>query len=272
MDPTPPDKTPRGWSEVATAYDRVIAPRFVPFAEDALRAIQARPGMRLLDVAAGPGTLALPAARLGARVSAVDFAPGMVEQLRERARSEKLDVEALEMDAHALRFPDGAFDAACSAFGVMFFHDRVKALREMRRVLAPGGRVGILTWSEPARSGFFALFAEALARAIPDAPRAQAPPTPFSMGEPAMVQGVLRKAGFARAQARRVAHEMDLGAPETAWPDFLETNPVIPALVAQLGQERAPALRGAVEDVFRERARDGRVRVQAEAILGTAER
>lgn len=264
----PLDKTPEGWSDVAGAYDDVLTPRFAPFAELALRETGLQQGERVLDVAAGGGALALAAARRGARVVATDFAPGMVERLAARARDEKLDVEALVMDAHALRIPDASFDAAYSAFGVMFFNDRVKALHEMRRVLRPDGRAAILTWSTPERSGFFRLFGEAMARALPESAPAAEPPTPFTMGEPDIVAETLRSASFERVQARRLVRTMRVGTPESAWNDFARTNPVVPELLAHIGEEHAPALQKALEEVYREHAVDGVVHVEAEAILG----
>ncbi|HET6405922.1 MAG TPA: methyltransferase domain-containing protein [Candidatus Thermoplasmatota archaeon] len=257
---------------MARAYDEVVTPRFAPFSEAALEATKLAPGERALDVASGPGALALAAARAGARVVATDFAPAMVERLRERADREKLEVDAREMDGHALRFDDASFDAAYCVFGLMFFHDRVGALREMRRVLRPGGRVGIVTWSTPERSGFFGLFAQAFERALPDLPPAAEPPTPFSMGDPELVERVLREAGFASVKARRVVREMDLGSAQRAWADFTTTNPVVPAMLAHVGEENVPRLRRALEDVFRERERGGTVRVDAEAVLATAQR
>lgn len=268
----PPDKTPGGWSDVARAYDDIITPRFAPYSVAALDAVGLRPGERVLDVAAGTGALALEAARQGAHVVATDFASGMVARLAERAVAHKLDVEALEMDAQELRFPDASFDVVGCAFGVMFFEDRVKALREMRRVLRPAGRLALLTWGAPEHSGFFRLFAQALARAVPDMPEGDGPPTPFTMGEPSLVRAPLEQAGFSRIEVRAIRHAMDLGPPERAWNDMISTNPVIPALLARLPADAAPKVRAALEEVYRENEREGHVVTQAEAMLATATR
>jgi SAM-dependent methyltransferase len=264
----PPDKTPAGWSDVAHAYERVIQPRFEPYAADALRVVRLAPEERLLDLAAGSGTLALQAARVGARVTATDFAPNMVARLKARAAAEKLPVDARVMDAHRLDLPDASFDVVTCAFGVMFFTDRPRAYAEMRRVLEPGGRVAILTWGPPERAGFFRLFQEAFQRALPDFPRPPGPPTPFTMGDPELVARELRDAGFRQVEAKPVTHEQDLGAPEDAWRDLTTTNPVVPAMLAKLDDAQKRKLREALEAVAREHA-DGRGRVRAlsEAVL-----
>jgi SAM-dependent methyltransferase len=101
----------------------------------------------VLDVGAGTGTLACAAAGRVAHVTAVDFSPGMLEQLRERAAREGLtNVDTMVMDAQSLAFPDASFDAAFSLFAFMFVPDRARAFRELHRVLRPGGRVLVATW------------------------------------------------------------------------------------------------------------------------------
>ena len=86
----------------------------------------------LLDVAAGPGTLALQAARRGARVTATDFSPAMVETLRARASSEGLSGITTEVaDGQNLPFPNASFDVACSMFGLFIFPDRARGFAEL---------------------------------------------------------------------------------------------------------------------------------------------
>ena len=89
--------------------------------------------VRLLDVAAGTGVLALEAARRGAEV-ATDFAPGMVEVMRRRFAGEGLDTRAEVMDGQALSLHDQSFDIGTSTFGLIFFPDPLAGLRELRRV------------------------------------------------------------------------------------------------------------------------------------------
>lgn len=106
------------------------------------------PGNRVLDVATGPGYLALAAASIvGASGQAVgiDLSPEMVERAKGRARREGLAAEFLQASAQQLPFPDGSFDAVVSRLAVHHLPGEVKdeATAEMRRVLAPGGRVVI---------------------------------------------------------------------------------------------------------------------------------
>src|SRR5690606_11409635 len=116
----------------------------------------------VLDVAAGSGALSLPAARLGARVLAVDISPGMVERLAARARAEGLaNLETRVMDGHALELEDNTFDLAASQFGVMLFPDLPRGLSEMARVTRPGGRVLVVTFGPFEQVEFIGFFIRA---------------------------------------------------------------------------------------------------------------
>src|SRR5829696_10244936 len=79
---------PEAWDAIAEGYDRYVAPQEIDLANEALVLVGLEPGERFLDVAAGPGGLSLPAARLGARVLATDWSPAMIERFQARVREE----------------------------------------------------------------------------------------------------------------------------------------------------------------------------------------
>ena len=111
------------------------------------RAIDIHPCERVLDVAAGSGNAALAAARRGARVTATDFLPQLLETAARRADAEGLDLETQVADAQCLPFADGAFDVVLSTFGVMYAADQSRAAAELLRVCRPGGRIGLTAWT-----------------------------------------------------------------------------------------------------------------------------
>ncbi len=104
-----------------------------------------QPGDRVLDACCGTGDLALEAERQGGQVIGLDFS----ERMLERARSKSQTVEWLQGDLLALPFEDGSFDAATVGFGVRNVADLELGLRELRRVLRPGGRLAILEITQP---------------------------------------------------------------------------------------------------------------------------
>lgn len=130
-----------------------VAKRFVPAAEKLVAACDVGVGDRVLDVAAGDGNVAVAAAETGARVTATDFAPTLLEAGRARTESMGLDIRWEEADAEALPYPDGMFDAVTSAFGLMFAPRPEVAIAEAFRVTAPGGVVGLTAWTPDGFTG-----------------------------------------------------------------------------------------------------------------------
>jgi demethylmenaquinone methyltransferase / 2-methoxy-6-polyprenyl-1,4-benzoquinol methylase len=147
------DKQPSAVSgmfdEVARGYDRTNA--IMSLGNDALwrivtvRAIGAKPGERVLDIAAGTGTSSAAIARTGAEVVALDFSAGMIAE----GRRKHPDLEFVEADAERLPFDDATFDAVTISFGLRNVANPQTALAEMYRVLKPGGRVVICEFSHP---------------------------------------------------------------------------------------------------------------------------
>ncbi|WP_324643919.1 class I SAM-dependent methyltransferase [Pseudarthrobacter sp. LT1] len=106
-----------------------------------------RPRQRVLDVAAGTGNAAIPAAMMGAKVVASDLTPELFEAGRKEAANRGVSLEWQEGDAEALPFGDAEFDAVMSCIGVMFAPHHQAAADELLRVCKPGGSIGLLSWT-----------------------------------------------------------------------------------------------------------------------------
>ena len=130
-----------GWAHFAPleAVTTPPAARLVQFA-----AVQA--GQRLLDVGCGTGVVAITAARQGARVSAIDLTPQLLERARENARTARVHVDWHEGDAEKLPFKDADFDVVLSQFAHIFAPRPEVVMAEMLRVLKPGGTIAFSTW------------------------------------------------------------------------------------------------------------------------------
>jgi demethylmenaquinone methyltransferase/2-methoxy-6-polyprenyl-1,4-benzoquinol methylase len=127
------------------------------------QAVDARPGERVLDLAAGTGTSSVPFQQAGASVVACDFSMGMLEVGRQR--NPGLDFAA--GDATKLPFRDDAFDAVTISFGLRNVADTTAALRELHRVTKPGGRLLVCEFSHPTFAPFRTVYLEYLMRALP---------------------------------------------------------------------------------------------------------
>lgn len=137
-------------------------------------AVGVRQGQRVLDVAAGTGSSALPAARRGADVTATDLTPELLDVGRAAAAQEGLPLTFEVADAGQLPYGDGAFDVVLSCIGVMFAPHHQAAADELVRVCRPGGTVGVLSWTP---DGFIGqLFATMKPYAPPPPPGASPAP------------------------------------------------------------------------------------------------
>jgi ubiquinone/menaquinone biosynthesis C-methylase UbiE len=136
-------------------------------------ASEVAPGDRVLDVAAGTGNAAIPAALAGARVVASDLTPELLEAGRLLAAGRGADLEWKEADAEALPFDDGAFDVVTSCLGVMFAPHHQASADELVRVCRPGGRIGLLSWTP---EGFIGQMFAAMRPFVPAPPPGAQPP------------------------------------------------------------------------------------------------
>jgi len=124
-----------------------IAKSYASGPKEFIHGLNLEPGMRVLDVACGTGGLTLPAARLGAVVTGVDIAPNLIEQARENAKREGLNVQFDEGDAENLPYEDGSFDAVVTMFGAMFAPRPEQTAAELKRVCRPGGFIAMANWT-----------------------------------------------------------------------------------------------------------------------------
>ncbi len=170
------DKEPRDvaamFDEVAERYD--LTNDVLSLGQDrrwrraVLTAVDAKPGERVLDLAAGTGTSSVPFALAGATVVPCDFSVGMLE-VGKRARP-RLPFAA--GDATQLPFADETFDAVTISFGLRNVHDFARGLTEMLRVTRRGGRLVVCEFSQPTNPAFRTVYTEYLMKALPSVARA----------------------------------------------------------------------------------------------------
>lgn len=124
-----------------------IAEHMEGIAEDFARHVHVSAGDRVLDVACGSGNVSLPLARMGADVTGVDIAPNLLQTARQRAEAANLSITFDEGDAESLPYADASFDVVVSMFGAMFAPRPELVVKEMARVLKPGGRIAMANWT-----------------------------------------------------------------------------------------------------------------------------
>ncbi|OBF36828.1 hypothetical protein A5724_12600 [Mycobacterium sp. ACS1612] len=155
-------------------YPAVAAELIPALGPELVRTTGVKPGDRVLDVAAGSGNAAIPAAQAGAIVTASDLTPELFDTGRRIAAERGVELEWVEADAEAMPFADNSFDVVMSCVGVMFAPHHQVAADELIRVCRPGGTIGLINWTP---DGFLGnLFATMKPYAPPPPPGASPAP------------------------------------------------------------------------------------------------
>ena len=235
-----------------------------------VEATQITSGDRVLDVAAGTGNAALPAARTGARVVASDLTPELLDVGRQAAEAEGLELTWETADAEALPYADGEFDAVLSCLGVMFAPHHQAAADELVRVCRSGGRIGLISWTP---GGFIGqLFSTMKPYAPPPPPGVQPPPL---WGSEEHVRALLGDNVEQVRAEKRTVRVTRFGTPED-FRDYFKQNygPTIAVFRAQGDDsERVAQLDQDMADLGRRFAQgDGASEMDWEYLLLTARR
>lgn len=256
--------------DAANAYEALFIPAlFGQWAPKVADAAQIRPGQRALDVACGTGILARElASRMGStgRVAGIDPSPGMVAVAKHLAPA----IEWREGVAESLPFPDQSFNAVVSQFGLMFFTDRRQALREMLRVLAPGGHLAVAVWDSldniPAFARLVALLEQTAGRRAADALRA-----PFTLGNRQELAELFSEAGEPTAEI--TAHQGTARFPSIRTMVEAELRGWLPMMGIILTEDQIGGILQEAEQALSSyAATDGRVTFDLSAHLVTAKK
>lgn len=260
------DQDAERWDTHAAAYERMFEPLTDAFNHAALALLAPLDGEHLIDIAAGPGGAALIATGQGAHVTAIDFSPAMAARLHARGAGR---IQAHQADAAALPFPPATFTRALSSFGITLLPDPAQGAAEMHRVLRPGSRAAIVTWTEPQNY--------ALATHLRDAtlairgPQSPAPlPPQLRYIDPARLTALMADAGFTHVHIERI--EVTLPAPSArALAAALDFAPGMAAMLEGMGPERAAILAYFIDILEAEQGR-GPIALPAVAHIATATR
>jgi len=263
------DQQPHRWDDHVGLYEDVFEPLTQRWSNAAIEALGLEPQSYVLDSAAGTGGAALELARRGHRVTAIDASLAMVARTKQRASATGLMIEALTMDGEDLAFPEASFDAAISVLGIILFPDAVRGLSELRRVVRPGGRIALITWTAPET---YELIGELRAAALSVLGSLPARPLPAQLRfkEREGFEALFAAAGLPPAEISEVAAE--LVAPSPAWlAERLAFAPGMAALLEGFGgakveiiaafRKRLETLRGTERVTFGARAYLGSVTI-----------
>lgn len=255
-------RTAQQFSQLAPEYD--VAGAFAHFGRRLVEAAGIDAGQHILDVASGRGAVLFPATeRAGStgHVEGIDLAEGMVRATNEDAERRGLGVRVRQMDAESLDFPDASFDRVLCGFGIMFPPDQLRALREFRRVLRPGGRVGLSTWQK-SEAHDLGVVLNTLGIVTG--------PNPGWITEPAALAALLTEAGFSGVQVSEDTHRFHHADLDAYWRGVRGTG--MRRNVDALDPEQTARVRTALEAHLEQYRQADGYHVPATALIATASR
>jgi len=224
------------WKAKSAAMGRDVTEALVEYAHP-------KPGMEVLDLASGTGEPAISLAsrvRPAGHVTALDLSSELLQIAAERAQQRKLTNFSIQQaDAHELPFPHQAFDLVTSRFGVMFFQNTQKALREVHRVLKPGARTCFLAWG-PFEQPYWSSTMGIVGKHVAGPVLVPGGADPFKFGSPGSLSAELRAAGFADVEEKTTTLPWTwLGTAEEVWEQAQAVaTPFLPLLQRVRAEQR----------------------------------
>jgi ubiquinone/menaquinone biosynthesis C-methylase UbiE len=252
----------------AENYERYFVPAIGgPVARDLIQVAALRPGERVLDVACGTGVVTrLAAEQVGdaGSVAGSDINPGMLAVARASVPPDT-SIRFYETAAEAMPLPDNAFDVVLCQMGLQFFSNKPAALREMARVLAPGGRL-VLNLPGPTPEAFSVL-ADALRRHV-DPQVASFMHLVFSLHDPSELQALLTGAGFRDVDIQAAPKRLRLPPPQQFLWQYVHSTPLAEP-IAQLDEPKRNALERDVCDRWKDLVTDGAMEISVRMTTAT---
>jgi SAM-dependent methyltransferase len=255
-----------GWETVVAEYDDAFGGLTTQAVKPLLDSAGAGPGVRLLDVATGPGYVAKAAAERGAIVTGIDFSAPMIAA----ARLKQPAIDFREGDAEALPFSDESFDAVVMNFGILHLARPDQAMNEARRVLRAGGRFAFTVWAKPVETAGFGITLGAIPAhgdmnvAVPEGPPF------FRFSDWDECGRALLEAGFVDAKVGKIPQTWRLSSADSLF-EAMQTATVRTAGLLRLQTPEAlHCIRGMMANASRLYEKNGVFELPMPAILASA--
>ncbi len=256
------------WDKIAEKFDMWL-PHIAPVGEVLLAALEAKPGERILDLASGTGEPALTLARRlrgHTNILGIDAADGMVRVAQAKVVKERLAGISFQcMPAEQLAFGDNTFDRALCRFGVMLFSDPLQGMKEMRRVLKPGGRFALAVWSTPETMPTMHWAYQTFKTRLPEdlhPPLAKV----TSLGAPGLLQDLLNEAGFSGFSVEPRAFDYQFKSFDDYW-DTVEASDILKQQYDALPAGERNNIRDEVGRFARDFIHNGQLRIPHEYLV-----
>ena len=261
------NKNQPDWHKIAEKFDLWL-PHIEPVGNAMLNVLAVKPGEKILDIASGTGEPALTLARRENDVSitGVDAAEGMVNVAQNKVKKENLNnISFSTMPVENLEYSDNLFDHVICRFGVMLFEDPLAGLKEMYRVLKPGGTFVIAVWGErdkmPTMTWSYEVFQDKVSAD-------DMPPLPIvtSLGAPGAIDTILNQAGFSDFQVERNTFDYDFNSFDEYW-SLIESSDILKKQLDALPDSEHAGVRNEIAEYAEKFITDDGLKVPHEYLL-----
>ena len=268
------------WSESAPYWEKhreIIREMFAPVTQALIEDAKVAPRQTVLDIATGPGEPALSLVGVvgpEGKVVGVDPAPEMVEAARREANRRGFKNTTFEVGfADHLPFPENTFDAVVSRFGVMFFPSPVDSIREMLRMLKPGGRIALAVWHFAERNPFHFVLSKIVDRYVDSPKPAPDSPDAFRFADPGKLLTIFSNAGAAAVSERLLRFTIRASVSvEDFWTLRSEMSEKLRTKLATLSKQQMAELKREAIEAIRAYSENHSIKFTAEVLIVNGEK
>jgi SAM-dependent methyltransferase len=280
MRQTQADETLQVWRAAAPYWEKyapTIRAMFAPLTRALIEEAGITSGQAVLDVAGGPGEPSLTIAEMVGPAGSVTCTDAVAEMVaaaeREARRRGVTNIKFRQCAADSLPFDDDSFDAAVSRLGVMFFPDPPAGLREMLRVVRPGGAVSLAVWHRSDLNPFAHVITSVVSRHVDTTPAEPGAPDAFRFAEPGALARVLEGAGATGVRERVLKFRIEAPvSPAEFWAMRSEISDTLRGKLAGLSAEERGRVAQEVREAVREFFPDDRMSFPAQMLVVTGKR
>jgi len=267
------------WQEAADAWYRwseTLHQWLGPATDKMLEMANIKTGSRVLDIAAGAGEQSITAARkVGPTgyVLATDISSNILEFAKKMAQENGLtNIETKVMDGENLELADSSFDAVISRVGLIYFPDQQRALKEMLRVLKPGGKIAAIVYSTPEKNKFFSIPVSIIRNRANLPPPLPGQPGPFSLGADGKIEKAFIDAGFINVRSEAIDSPLNLSSAAECVRFEKESFGALHQMLSSLNQTEKEAVWQEIESELKNFESDNRFSGPCEMIVAVGEK
>lgn len=255
-----------GWKK----WDEMTMAFLKPMGDEIIRSLELKEHHAVLDVATGTGEPGLTIASIvkKGRVVGIDLSEGMLQVAKENAFKRGItNYETRVADVTSLPFADRTFDAVSCRFGFMFFPDMLLALKEMARVLKPGGRLATSVWNVPEKNFWVTAIMGTISSMMQLPPPPPGAPGMFRCAQQGVMTGLFRQAGFSNVAEKEVPGKLPCGTAEVYWNLMTEVGAPIVAALSKADDEMKQRIRTEVIRKVKEKYPGSNIAIDCNALV-----